>query len=141
MIYPGARGRPRTAARAASSAAAAVLRKADGSAALLQVLLTAMQPAYKFALVERINEEVLAAAAEGALPLDACGAVLSDMLRVLCVKEMAFDVKAALPVDESDDAGGISASQTQVRPPPPLASPTTWSCVMYVRELCDFRYS
>lgn len=80
----------------------------------LQVLLNAMQPAYKFALVERINEEVLAAAAEGVLPLDTCGAVLSDMLRVLCVKEMAFDVKAALPVDDSDDAAGISASQTQV---------------------------
>lgn len=85
----------------------------------MQVLLQAMQPAYKFALVERINEEVLAAAAEGVLPLDACGAVLSDMLRVLCVKEMAFDVKAALPVDDSDDAGGISASQTQVLPPCP----------------------
>lgn len=75
-----------------------------------------MQPAYKFALVERINEEVLSAAADGMLPLDACGTVLSDMLRVLCLSELAFDVKAALPTDESDDAGGISASQTQVRP-------------------------
>eukprot|EP00892_Ulva_mutabilis_P001643 jgi/Ulvmu1/1147/UM107_0021.1 len=84
---------------------------------IYKVLLRSMQPAYKFALVERINEEVLSAAADGVLPLDVCGAVLSDMLRVLCLKELAFDVKAALPTDESDDAGGISASQTQVAGP------------------------
>ncbi len=51
-------------------------------------LLRRMAPEHKFATSARLCSEVLAAFAEGALPLDAAGEVLRDALRILASRDI-----------------------------------------------------
>jgi hypothetical protein len=74
----------------------------------LQTLLSTMQPQYKFALVARITQDIISAAADGGLPLDRCDNIIGDALGLLGTPEMQIDVKKGLPpADEEvlDDGG------------------------------------
>lgn len=74
----------------------------------LQALLQSMAPQYKFAVVVRIVEEILASAADGMLPLAPCTPVISDALELLTLPAMQIDVKKGLAVAAEDnlDEGG-----------------------------------
>ncbi len=53
-----------------------------------RALLQRMSPEHKFATAARLCQEVLGGVADGALPLEECGEVLGDALRILACKEI-----------------------------------------------------
>lgn len=53
-----------------------------------RALLQRMSPEHKFATAHRLCQEVLSGAADGALPLEECGEVLGDALRILASKHI-----------------------------------------------------
>lgn len=90
--------------------------------ARVQALLKTMLPQYKFALVEKLCEDVLGTAAEGGLPLDGCcHSVIADALGVIALPDLQITAKTVAGGDDGDgDDGGEGGTQggaSQVRTP------------------------
>ena len=83
----------------------------------LQALLKDMQPTYKLVVITRLTDEVLAAAAEGSLPLRACEAVIGDALELLNAPAMQIVSKKTLAaaVEDNLDEGGSQARAVLLR--------------------------
>jgi hypothetical protein len=93
-----------------------------------------MAPQYKFAVVVRLIEEIISAAADGMLPLAACADVVADALELLGIPEMQIDVKRGLPAagEEALDDGTGSQARTSCS----LAHAPGRSCCALILTAC-----